>query len=87
MIRINRTVPDRNRGTGNSVDAEQLEPDRGRDYIDDRVDRPDLVKMYVSELHAVDLRSFHPRMLRAPPRADCSSCGDLSAEVAEAPTP
>lgn len=59
MIRINRTVPDRNRGTGHSVDAEQLEPDRGRDYIDDRVDRPDLVKMYVSEVHAVDLR-FRP---------------------------
>lgn len=59
MIRINRTVPDRNRGTGHSVDAEQLEPDRSRDYIDDRVDRPDLVKMYVFELRTVDLR-FRP---------------------------
>ena len=59
MIRIDRAVPNRNRGTGHSVDAEQLEPDRGRDDVDDRVDRPDLVKMYVFELRAVDLR-FRP---------------------------
>lgn len=59
MIRIDRTVPDRNRGTGHSVDAEQLEPDRSRDHVDDRVDRPDLVKMYVFELRTVDLR-FRP---------------------------
>ena len=59
MIRIDRTVPDRNRGTGHSVDAEQLEPDCSRNYVDDRVDRPDLVKMYVFELRTVDLR-FRP---------------------------
>lgn len=59
MIRIDRTVPNRNRGTGHSVDAEQLEPDRSRDHVDDRVDRPDLVKMYVFELRTVDLR-FRP---------------------------
>ncbi len=42
---------------------------------------------HAGKLHAVDLRSLQPRMLRARPRADCPSCGDLPTAIAEARTP
>ena len=52
--RLDPALPGRHRAGLEPVDAQQVEPDRRADDVDDRVDRADLVEVDLRQVDAVD---------------------------------